>query len=61
MRDAGRYPRGRATNRARTSISIRSGGGCRVVTREYFYHVGSRAEYRHPVTEALLVNYEAAC
>lgn len=34
-------------------------GGCRVLTHEYFYHVGSRSEYRHPVTEALLVNYEA--
>ena len=29
-----------------------------ILTREHFYHVGSKEEYRNPVTEALILNYE---
>ena len=30
---------------------------CRKVNHEHFYHVGARESNRHPVTEALLINY----
>ena len=30
---------------------------CRKVNHEHFYHVGARESNRHPVTEALMINY----
>lgn len=32
-------------------------GGCQIVTREHFYHVGAKERNRNAVTEALLMNY----
>lgn len=32
-------------------------GGCSIITREHFYHVGAKEKNRNPVIEALLTNY----